>query len=168
MSNENKVNQGEPSLYERKWLINYAMNGLSFCKDPRCLAESKKIAKDEIRIGRRYPSPYQDDAIAVNWFHLRCMFSQQKRARAGTQIIEKPEDMDGFDELLLNDRLFVNELIEGNVELPQDKENNKLLPESQTPAKRPRLSSTPMKKTDGKILNTPSTGRRDNGRIVML
>lgn len=62
----------------------------------------------------RFPSPFDPDAVAINWFHYDCMFDQFTRARKGTQvttglhhassvprsqIIESGDDMDGWDDL---------------------------------------------------------------------
>jgi hypothetical protein len=40
------------------------------------------------------------------------MFNQQSRSRQTTQVIEKPENIDGFFDLSRDDQLYVQELIE--------------------------------------------------------
>lgn len=163
----------ENDLYDRKWLVGNAVNSMSVCKDTKCLYESNKISKGELRIGRRFPSPFDKDSVAINWFHAKCMFSQQLRSRQNTQVIEHEADMDGFDHLLLAEKHYVRDLIQGNVDI---KFSGKQLPNA-TPIKNresvgsnagsAKKAGTPAK-AGGKTPKTPSTGRRDAGRILML
>ena len=150
--------------------------------------ETKKIAKGEVRIGRRYPSAFDDDSIAVNWFHCKCIFSQQLRARQSTQVIERESDIDGFHDLLLGDKQLIRELIQGNIDLRFD---NPLPNAKRTStgaegrlssggisktAPSSRMSEGPTRPGSRQSLSSPkpkpkprdSVGRRDNGRILML
>ena len=173
MGSDNKEN----TLYDKKWLVGTAVNSLSMCKDGKCLYETPKIARGELRIGRRGPSRFDENSIQIYWFHAKCMFSQQLRSRQSTQVIEKEDDMDGFYELLLADQDYIRELIQGNIDILY---GGNPLPNA-TPAKhrpstepnsasRPskRKSVTPGGKDEAKPPKTPSSGRRDVGRILML
>lgn len=145
-----------------------------------------------MRIGRRYPSPFDPDAISINWFHYKCIFSQQKRSRQSTQVLEKEDDMDGFDELLLADKHALRELMQDNVDLRFDAKlpnsvskreseggssHRKSVSSSQAPTRassqgrrpssgRKSIGSSPMADTPAK--KTPDRSRRDVGRIIML
>ena len=164
----------ESQLYDKKWVANYAVNGLSICKDLHCLCGDKKIVKSSLRIGRRYPSPFDPDSVAINWFHAKCMFNQQRRSRVGTQIIGSIEDIDGVDDLLLADRDLIQELIEGNIELMPDvaKENKGQDQDSSARNVTVRTSTSVKKST--KKPTTDSNGRRvsinrrDAGRVLMM
>ena len=174
---ENEIsNRGESSLYRKKWIVNYAVNGLSICKDLHCLCGDKKIQKGSLRIGRRYPSPFDPESIAINWFHAKCMFNQQGRSRVGTQIIGDLTDLDGVDDILLADQELIDELIQGNIELVAD------VPVPQS-TKRPEKSQISVKagvkkksgsgKTPGSASSANggrrvSINRRDAGRVLLL
>lgn len=161
----------ESRLYRKKWVANYAVNGLSICKDLHCLYGDKKILKGSLRIGRRYPSPFDPDSIAINWFHAKCMFHQQSRSRSGTQIIGQLNDIDGVDDLLLADSDLIEELIEGNIELIAQPNS---APDTGGPTS---MSSTPgvsvradkgKKKSASKSERRVSINRRDAGRVLLL
>lgn len=154
----------ESSLYRKKWIVNYAVNGLSICKDLHCLFGDKKIAKGSLRIGRRYPSPFDPETVAINWFHAKCMFNQQGRSRVGTQIIGDVSDVDGVNDILLPDQELIHELIQGNIELVADTPNV-------TDDKTTKSSSAI--KVKSKKKSTPSgprvsINRRDAGRVLLL
>lgn len=165
--------QHESQLYDKKWVANYALNGLSICKDLNCLCGDKKIQKGSLRIGRRYPSPFDPQSVAINWFHAKCMFNQQRRSRVGTQIIGCIDDMDGVDNILLADRDLIEELIEGNIELiPEVAKENVSEQDSRTRTVTVKTSSS-VKKAPKKAA-TDSNGRRisinkrDAGRVLMM
>jgi hypothetical protein len=160
----------ESRLYNKKWVANYAVNGLSVCKDLHCLFGDKKIMRGSLRIGRRYPSPFDAESIAINWFHAKCMFHQQTRSRAGTQIIGALNDIDGVDDLLLADQELIEELIEGNIELiaqPQEGIETNGNSASSTPGVAVRAESK-KKKSATKSERRVSINRRDAGRVLML
>ena len=166
----------ESTLYSKKWVSNYAQNGLSLCKDLHCLYGDKKIPKGSLRIGRRYPSPFDPESVAINWFHAKCMFNQQSRSRVGTQIIGQIDDIDGIDNILLADKELIEELIQGNIELIATSE-----PVSEPLSGRSTTENTPrpsVVKTKKKV-GAPSSGtdeknrrvsinRRDAGRVLLL
>jgi hypothetical protein len=170
--------RGEEShLYSKKWVVSYALNGLSVCKDLHCLCGDKKIAKGSLRIGRRYPSPFDPDSIAINWFHAKCMFHQQRRSRVGTQIIGSLDDIDGIDNILLADKDLIEELIHDNIELiPEvakenvaDEQDTALTNSKTTVAK----SAASIKKATKKSNVDPngrriSINKRDAGRVLMM
>lgn len=170
MSPEDDENR-ESRLYRKKWVANYAVNGLSICKDLHCLYGDKKILKGSLRIGRRYPSPFDPDSIAINWFHAKCMFHQQSRSRSGTQIIGSTNDIDGVDDILLADKELIEELIEGNIELIAQPNSgietggsNSL---NSTPGLSVRAEKT-KKKSVTKSERRVSINRRDAGRVLLL
>lgn len=167
----------ESPVYSKKWVTNYAQNGLSLCKDLHCLYGDKKIPKGSLRIGRRYPSPFDPDSVAINWFHAKCMFNQQSRSRVGTQIIGQIDDVDGVEDILLADRELIEELIQGNIELiataPPVSENV----DSGNADNAGRMSVVKAKKKpptgaaggkDDKASRRVSINRRDAGRVLLL
>lgn len=160
----------ESSLYGKKWVVGYALNSLSICKDLHCLHGDKKISKGFLRVGRRYPSPFDKDSVAINWFHAKCIFNQQKRSRIGTQVIGSLDDLDGIDNILLADRDLIGELIEGNIELIPSRASEASGGSSvDTTGSR---SSVPkkVKKSVRESLTERrvSLNRRDAGRVIML
>lgn len=170
--------RGEEShLYNKKWVVSYALNGLSICKDLHCLCGDKKIAKGSLRIGRRYPSPFDPESIAINWFHAKCMFHQQRRSRVGTQIIGSLDDLDGIDNILLADKDLIEELIHDNIELIPEVAKENIGTEKDSASAN---SKTTVAKTTGSIKkaakksNVDANGRRisinkrDAGRILMM
>jgi hypothetical protein len=161
----------ESQLYGRKWVAGYALNGLSICKDLHCLCGDKKIGKGALRIGRRYPSPFDEGSIAINWFHAKCIFNQQRRSRVGTQIIGGVEDIDGIENLLLADRDLIEELIEGNIELIPEKstkENHESEKGNKQPTIKTANSVKKAPKKSGGNERRVSINRRDQGRVLMM
>ena len=167
---ENGSTGRESQLYERKWVAGYALNGLSICKDLHCLCGDKKITKGALRIGRRYPSPFDEGSIAINWFHAKCIFNQQRRSRVGTQIIGSIEDIDGIENLLLADRDLLEELIEGNIELiPETVKENKATEKGNKPTIIKTANSVKKSgKKEGGNERRVSINRRDQGRVLMM
>ena len=168
----------ESQLYGKKWTVCYAINGLSVCKDLQCLCGDRKIAKGSLRIGRRYPSPFDKDSIAINWFHAKCMFNQQRRSRIGTQIIGSLDDMDGVDNILLADRDLIEELIQGNIELIPDRpsgeeamarsSSDKGLTVKAGSAVKKSVGKKSSGKSDASAGKRISINRRDAGRVLMM
>ncbi len=164
-------------LYDKKWVVSYAQNGLSICKDLHCLYGEKKIPKGSLRIGRRYPSPFDADSVAINWFHCKCMFNQQRRSRVGTQIIGCLDDIDGIENILLADRDLIDELIQGNIELipevAKENDDSKSRNEGATPKTTVSKTAASIKKA-AKKSNTDANGRRisinkrDAGRVLLM
>jgi hypothetical protein len=163
-------NEGEQNLYGKKWVVAYAQNGLSICKDLHCLNGDKKIAKGCLRLGRRYPSPFDKDSIAINWFHAKCMFNQQKRSRIGTQVIGSFDDIDGMENILLADRDLLGELIEGNIELIPIRTSPSSTTENSKPESTRTADPKQSKKrvADGNKDRRISINRRDAGRVLMM
>ncbi len=161
----------ESRLYRKRWVTNYAVNGLSICKDLHCLYGDKKILKGSLRIGRRYPSPFDPDSIAINWFHAKCMFHQQSRSRSGTQIIGQLTDIDGVDDLLLVDKELIEELIEGNIELIAQPNSGIDTGGPSSLNSTPGVSvraDKPKKKSAAQSERRVSINRRDAGRVLLL
>jgi hypothetical protein len=164
----------ESSLYKKKWVTNYAQNGLSLCKDLHCLYGDKKIPKGSLRIGRRYPSPFDPDSVAINWFHAKCMFNQQSRSRVGTQIIGQIDDVDGVDDILLADRELIEELIQGNIELiATSAPVSESVSCTSTTENTPRVTVAKVKKRASNAgpedkTRRVSINRRDTGRVLLL
>jgi len=166
----------ELELYDKKWVVSYAVNGLSICKDLHCLCGDKKILKGSLRIGRRYPSPFDQDSVAINWFHAKCMFNQQRRSRVGTQIIGSIDDIDGIDDILLADRDLIEELIQGNIELIPEvaKENVDAKSDRNNTTKTTVTKTASSIKKAAKKPNVDANGRRisinkrDAGRVLMM
>ena len=142
------------------------MNGQSLCTDNHCLEESRKIAKNELRIGRRYPSFFgSQQGIAVNWFHPKCMFNQMTRARTSTQVIQRPEDIDHFFELPSNHQDFLLNLIQDFTtgDVPTSSGRKKSSSKSSS-----SVSKTIDKSASEKRPKRKEQNRRDAGRILML
>ncbi|KAF4709566.1 hypothetical protein FOZ62_017174 [Perkinsus olseni] len=178
----------ESELYDKKWTIGFAPSGRSSCKNTKCLhadePDGKKIPKGSLRIGRKFPSPFDPDAVAVNWFHYDCMFDQFTRARKGTQIIESGDDMDGWDDLTPDAKAIIEKCIKNEqheAPAPKDTPSKKRASTkrstqgSKTPHSGKKGSKTPVKKTVEKKAvekkrrsSVGTENRRDKGRIVML
>jgi hypothetical protein len=165
----------ESHLYGKKWVVSYAVNGLSICKDLHCLCGDKKIVKGSLRIGRRYPSPFDADSVAINWFHAKCMFNQQRRSRVGTQIIGSTEDIDGIDDILLADKDLIEELIQGNIELIPEVAKENVSGTSRNDSAPTIVSKTAASiKKAARKSNVDANGRRisinkrDAGRVLMM
>jgi hypothetical protein len=172
-SDNEQVPPRESELYDKKWVVQVAPNSKAKCKDKNCLGDDNKIATGEIRIGRRYPSPFKEDEIAVNWFHAKCMFDQQMRSRKGTQVIQRPEDMDGFYELPSNEQHYVEQLIDDfqrghlNTSSESKPHSSKSTPRTRD-AKSSRTSVDVESKEIAKKKKKAEGGRRDVGRVIML
>ena len=181
---EKSIPQRESELYDKKWVIGYANTSKAKCKDKDCMEENPEIMKGELRIGRRYPSPFNENEIAVNWFHARCMFNQQLRARNTTQVIERPEDMDAFQDLDRPDQQFIEQLISyfQNGILTKlgrqpkttisskttQKSTNSRIREGKSSTGDSKSAATIKAKEIEKKKKKAESGRRDIGRVIML
>jgi hypothetical protein len=99
------------------------------------------------------------------------MFNQQSRSRVGTQIIGGIDDIDGIDDILLADRDFIEELIQGNVELiATEKQDLGESKESSSLRVVPSIKKSAKKSTGSANSNGPrvSINRRDAGRVLLL
>lgn len=47
------------------------------------------------------------------WYHSKCMFEVQQRARAATKKIETPADLDGFGDLKDDEKDDIKQYIKG-------------------------------------------------------
>eukprot|EP01132_Coremiostelium_polycephalum_P010068 gene10068-12343_t len=89
--------------------IEYAKTGRSSCKASTC---KKSIDKEALRIGKVYLSDrFTDDGQTTDWFHIKCFFEAQSRARKTTKKVESTDDLEGLDELGPNDQKLVENYI---------------------------------------------------------
>lgn len=56
---------------------------------------------------RMVPNPFTADSSnpteMKNYFHPECLFETLTRCRATTKVIDSPDDIEGFSELLISD-----------------------------------------------------------------
>jgi hypothetical protein len=52
--------------------------------------------------------------IQIMWYHARCIFNTFLRAKKSTRVIETEFDIEGFEDLTLEDRDVLRRLIDGN------------------------------------------------------
>jgi len=80
------------------------------CKNTKCKG---KIAKAALRIGKVGKNPFSDTgAELMQWYHAKCIFDAQSRARTAKKKVESPDDMEGFDTLATEDQDTIKQLIE--------------------------------------------------------
>jgi len=90
--------------------IEYAATGRSLCKGSKC---KKGIEKGEIRIGKVYPSDrFETDGVATDWFHAKCLFESQKKARKTTKKVEDIDDLAGYDDLKQSDQKLISSFLD--------------------------------------------------------
>ncbi|KAF2071785.1 hypothetical protein CYY_006892 [Polysphondylium violaceum] len=90
--------------------IEYAATARSLCKASKC---KKGIEKGELRIGKVYPSDrFEPDGVATDWFHAKCLFESQKKARKTTKKIEDIDDLAGYDDIKPSDQKLIYGLFE--------------------------------------------------------
>mmetsp|Transcript_68050 Transcript_68050/g.107944 ORF Transcript_68050/g.107944 Transcript_68050/m.107944 type:complete len:466 (+) Transcript_68050:30-1427(+) len=105
-----------------KWKADYAPTGRAQCKDADCLERheqggAKTCEKGCLRIGRRV---LMDDNgpdgghIQIMYYHARCIFNTFLRAKKSTRVIETEFDIEGFEDLTLEDRDMLRRIIDGN------------------------------------------------------
>lgn len=108
---------GEPL---HKWKVEYATRGgggRAQCRQGvNCLQRDEKglalIEKGALRIGRRVVMRDSHGAdgfetVTMFWHHAQCLFTGFQRARGDTRVITYEEDMEGFQDLLLEDKDFL-------------------------------------------------------------
>jgi DNA ligase-3 len=79
--------------------VERAPSGRATCKLASC---KTAIAKNELRIAKLSPSPFDDDKEMAAWYHVPCIFQAQLRARAW-KIIAVAQ-LAGFDALTPTDQ----------------------------------------------------------------
>lgn len=124
-----------------KWKIDYAGGHQAQCRDLQCLFRvdnggSRVIKKGELRIGRRILmengfGSSGDPHMMMQWYHARCIFHQFLRARKTTRIIESEADMEGFQNIELEDQGLVTRMINGSEDVRKAAQNQS----SNTPEK---------------------------------
>jgi len=63
-----------------EYIIEYAKTARANCKLKSCKGT---ITKGELRVGKKFPSSrFTADGMAINWFHIGCMFETLSRARS--------------------------------------------------------------------------------------
>jgi len=98
----------DDTMAENKFSVDYAKR-IAGCK--KC---KSKIDKGELRLAKVVPNFFRDgDGEMKQYHHPKCMFETFIRARAGTKIIEEPDDLQGFTDLQQDDKNFLNNLIKG-------------------------------------------------------
>lgn len=112
-----------------KWKADYAARGgagRAQCRDTDCLERHdqggcRSIEKGCLRIGRRVLMDKDNDEtggnIVIMWFHARCIFNTFLRARKSTRNILSELDIEGFDQLLHEDKEMLRKIIDGNESL---------------------------------------------------
>ncbi|XP_023218097.1 DNA ligase 3-like [Centruroides sculpturatus] len=87
-------------MANNRYCVDYAKRGTASCKECK-----EKIDKGCCRIGKVVPNPFTDgEGDMKQWYHVACMFKQLSRARATTKKIEKPADLEGWEDLEENDK----------------------------------------------------------------
>ncbi|KAF7995153.1 hypothetical protein HCN44_004625 [Aphidius gifuensis] len=89
------------------FLAEYAKNGRA-----SCTACKQKIAQDLLRIAKVVQSPFHEDFITTNWFHVICFFTRVKP--------KSIEEIKNFDALRLDDQQKIREQIDNAGELLRD------------------------------------------------
>ncbi|XP_033724639.1 LOW QUALITY PROTEIN: DNA ligase 3-like [Pecten maximus] len=150
-------------MADNRYVIGYAKLGTSGCKGCKT-----KIEKGSLRIGKVTANPFGGDGDMKQWYHPSCIFNTFKRARATTKKIEEPDDVEGFSEILQEDKDEINKLIKEH--LSNAKTPNKKTPKAATPQKTSAspaaAKSTPSKSYDDDDAVVPSTSSKvpdDNG-----
>ena len=104
-------------MADNKYSIEHAKTARSKCK--KCKTQ---IEKDELRIGKHYPSErFEEGGSATDWFHPSCMFEHLKRVRKTTKRIEDEGDISGFILLDDDEKEAVRELIKHKDDKPVKK-----------------------------------------------
>mmetsp|Transcript_51789 Transcript_51789/g.123243 ORF Transcript_51789/g.123243 Transcript_51789/m.123243 type:complete len:541 (+) Transcript_51789:38-1660(+) len=111
-----------------KWKADYATRGgggRAQCRDMQCLERHqqmgiKVIEKGALRIGRRILMPGKEGEarnMTIMWYHARCIFNAFTRSRKTTRCIEAKEDIEGFENLHVEDQRMLEQIISGSVDL---------------------------------------------------
>ncbi|XP_077596050.1 DNA ligase 3 [Stigmatopora nigra] len=92
------------TMAEQRFVVEYAKRGTAGCK--KC---KDKIAKGVTRVGKVVPNPFSESAGEMKeWYHVKCIFEKQERARATTKKIEDITDLEGWEELQDEDKEIIN------------------------------------------------------------
>ena len=78
-----------------KFCVDYSKRGTAKCKICK-----KLIPKDDLRIG------------GYAFFKGTCFFQKMKRARVEANVIQSPNDIDGFEKIMISDQEAVSSRIE--------------------------------------------------------
>jgi len=100
-------------MAQNNYYVEYATTGRATCKNKKC---GKKIDKDILRIGKRFPSArFTDDGEQTDWYHWNCVFDALSRARKTTKRIESVDDLVGFNGLADAEQKLLKKAIEQNI-----------------------------------------------------
>lgn len=103
----------QADMAEQRFLVEYAKRGTAGCK--KC---KDKIAKGIVRIGKVVPNPFSESAGEMKeWYHVKCIFEKLERARATTKKIEDLTELEGWEELLDEDKELINKHVSGTVQV---------------------------------------------------
>ncbi|KYR00475.1 SMAD/FHA domain-containing protein [Tieghemostelium lacteum] len=116
--------------------VEYSKTGRSKCKNSKC---KDTIEKGEMRIGKIFSSDrFTEGGQATDWFHAKCFFESQKRARKTTKKIDDTDDLTDFDDLKEKDQKLLKSYFE--------EQRSSVLQKSKKPSKsKPKSTSTPNK-----------------------
>lgn len=114
------------------------------CRDLDCLerhdqAGVRTIEKGDLRIGRRVlMEKFGDGDVTMMWYHARCIFNTFLRSRKTTRVIENIEDLEGFEDLQLEDQGLLRRFIDGSEDVRAARSRTSGGPKQhvQTPEKR--------------------------------
>nr|XP_022903806.1 DNA ligase 3 isoform X1 [Onthophagus taurus] len=115
---------------EKQFCVDVAKQSRATCK--KC---KEKCLTGQVRIAKLAPSPFGAGNMK-NWHHPQCIFEQILKQRVTTKRIEKPDDLDGWNELDDDNKEKIFKLID---------ESNKNV------ANKYNLKYEPLKKLDGNV-----------------
>ena len=99
------INDDERNTMEgNKFYVDYSKRGTCKCKHCR-----KKIAKDEIRIGKSVE--YKEKHI-LQYYHINCVFKSFRRARLSTNVINNINEINGLHQITGKEKLQITSLID--------------------------------------------------------
>lgn len=121
---ESRYMRDENDRMLHKWKVEYASRGgggRAMCRDLECLerheqAGVRTIEKGELRIGRRVLMDKDGGGghLVMMWYHARCIFNTFLRSRKVTRVIESAEDLEGFEDVQLEDQAMLRRFIDGS------------------------------------------------------
>ena len=122
-----------------------------------------KIEKGEIRIAKLAANPFSDNGDMKMYYHPKCIFETFKKARATTKVIEDPSDLEGWNEILQEDKEVILKLMK-ETERPSPK---KVTPPKKTSSKKSSEAESPSKagssdSTGQKVREKVNPGHKDN------
>ncbi|XP_028393630.1 DNA ligase 3-like [Dendronephthya gigantea] len=124
---------GEPQFFAE-----YAKQGRAKCKNCK-----EKIDKSCLRIGKLVPNHFSDDGgMMKEWYHTKCIFDKFSRARSTTKRIDSTDELDGFTDLVDDDKKSIRQYIADLDELRKQSPQSKKKKQTQLPfASKPGTSS---------------------------